>query len=652
MSIKIKLAVTLTALTLVIATLGVSAFFALQTVNANIASIVADRVVPLQQLKRIADAYAVAIVDNAHKVRVGAVSWEEGLSIQRNSLVAIEKDWTSYLAMALNAEEARLVETAKANMAEATASLADLDTILSTRNQAALENYIWIRLYPAIDPVSGSIGALVDLQGRIAVEVYGDSKTLFNNIMLVFAGLVAVATLTIGYAAFVVLRTVSARLQAMETSLSNVAAGDFASAIPSAGDRDEIGRIATAAETFRQNGTKVAQMTQAEQARALADIETRRAMMADLRDAFGSVVDAAIAGDFSRRVPRTFADPELNGLAASVNDLVETVDRGLAETGTVLSALAETNLTQRVTGQFAGAFGHLKHDVNAVADRLSDIVAQLRETSGSVKTATGEILSGANDLAERTTRQAAAIEETSAAMEQLAGTVVENAERADAANTRSRSVAAGAEATGTVMTEANQAMQRIADSSGKISNIIGLIDDIAFQTNLLALNASVEAARAGEAGKGFAAVAVEVRRLAQSAAEASAEVKALIDQSASQVSTGSRLVADATTRIEAMIAGVRDNVALIDAIATASRDQSAAITEVSAAVRQMDEMTQHNAALVEETNAAIEQTEAQANELDRIVDIFVIAERPTAHPAALSRPRPTLADNALRRTGT
>jgi methyl-accepting chemotaxis protein len=168
-------------------------------------------------------------------------------------------------------------------------------------------------------------------------------------------------------------------------------------------------------------------------------------------------------------------------------------------------------------------------------------------------------------------------------------------------------------------------MEKITASSAKISNIIGMIDDIAFQTNLLALNASVEAARAGEAGKGFAVVAVEVRRLAQSAAQASSEVKVLIEQSAEEVRGGSRLVAEAAGTLTSMLEGVRQNSAALDTIAKASRAQASAIEEVNAAVRQMDEMTQHNAALVEETNAAIEQTEARARDLDTIVDIFTIA---------------------------
>jgi methyl-accepting chemotaxis protein len=172
------------------------------------------------------------------------------------------------------------------------------------------------------------------------------------------------------------------------------------------------------------------------------------------------------------------------------------------------------------------------------------------------------------------------------------------------------------------MAQATEAMEKITQSSAKISNIIGMIDDIAFQTNLLALNASVEAARAGDAGKGFAVVAVEVRRLAQSAAQASAEVKVLIEQSAGEVAAGSKLVDEAASKLSSVLGAIRDNTASLEAIARDSRDQAGAIEEITAAVRQMDEMTQHNAALVEETNAAIEQTEAQANELDRIVDIF------------------------------
>src|SRR5690606_29376449 len=182
-------------------------------------------------------------------------------------------------------------------------------------------------------------------------------------------------------------------------------------------------------------------------------------------------------------------------------------------------------------------------------------------------------------------------------------------------------------------------------SSAKVSDIIKMIDDIAFQTNLLALNASVEAARAGDAGKGFAVVAVEVRRLAQSAASASSEVKALIEQSSNEVDGGSKLVAQAAEKLAAMLEAARANTAQMEEIARQSREQASSIEEVNTAVRQMDEMTQHNAALVEETNAAIAQTEEQATALDRIVEIFRLdgpgtapQQRPDPAPAS-TQPR-------------
>jgi methyl-accepting chemotaxis protein len=445
----------------------------------------------------------------------------------------------------------------------------------------------------------------------------------------------------IGLGAFAMLGNwVAKPVSKMNAVMLKIADGAFDVEVPYETRKDEIGDMAKAVEVFRQNGQRVAEMTEAEAARIIRDQETRSAMMAQLQREFGQVVDAAVAGDFSRRVDAEFPDAELNALAGSVNNLVATVDRGLGETGEVLSALANTDLTKRMQGDYEGAFARLRDDTNAVADRLSGIVGQLKETSRGLKTATGEILSGANDLSERTTKQAATIEETSAAMEQLATTVLQNADRAKEASQVASTVTRTAEEGGQVMGEANMAMERITQSSAKISNIIGLIDDIAFQTNLLALNASVEAARAGDAGKGFAVVAVEVRRLAQSAASASSEVKVLIEQSGAEVKTGSRLVADAASRLEAMLEAARSSNALMDGIARESRSQASAIEEVNTAVRQLDEMTQHNAALVEETNAAIEQTESQANELDRVVDVFTVAgAAPTPSRAAPPAPK-------------
>ncbi|KKC38882.1 chemotaxis protein [Devosia epidermidihirudinis] len=303
-----------------------------------------------------------------------------------------------------------------------------------------------------------------------------------------------------------------------------------------------------------------------------------------------------------------------------------------------LGSLAAGDLTSTIDEKFVGELEEVRGAYNTTIGKFADIVGKIRETSGSLRAATSEILSGANDLSERTTRQATAIEETSATMRQLAMTVSDNAKRAETASSKSAVVSRTAEETGAVMENANLAMERISTSSSRISNIIGLIDDIAFQTNLLALNASVEAARAGDAGKGFGVVAVEVRRLAQSAAAASSEVKLLVEQSANEVLGGSRLVADATSKLQTMLEGVKENDSLVQGISRASQEQAIAIQQVGAAIRQMDEMTQHNAALVEETNAAVEQTDAQAVDLDRTVEVFLI-DTPVSAAKRVETPR-------------
>jgi methyl-accepting chemotaxis protein len=414
-------------------------------------------------------------------------------------------------------------------------------------------------------------------------------------------------------------------LVAMTRTMQRLADGDTEAKAEQRQPVAEIGAMAATLGVFREALVSRAKMSKEAEANT-SMTASKAAETAALNKSLARTVEAAVAGNFGQLVDTGFKDAELNALASGVNDLVATVDRGLGETGAVLASLAKANLSKRMVGNYRGAFAQLKTDTNAVAEKLTEIMGGLRQTSRALKTATGEILSGANDLSERTTKQAATIEETSAAMEQLATTVIDNAKRAEAASVKARSVSQSAAEGGQVMARATEAMERITTSSSKISNIIGMIDDIAFQTNLLALNASVEAARAGEAGKGFAVVAIEVRRLAQSAAQASSEVKMLIEQSASEVSGGSRLVADASAKLVAMLDAVQENASLIDAIASASREQASSIEEVSTAVRLMDEMTQHNAALVEETNAAIEQTEAQASELDKVVDVFIFDE--------------------------
>jgi methyl-accepting chemotaxis protein len=463
--------------------------------------------------------------------------------------------------------------------------------------------------------------AILGRQGGLGIAGDQDARTM-SLVVAAAGGATIVLAILFGV---IISRWLSRMLKRMTESMRRIAEGNYEIALNGNGQRHELGQMAAALEVFRTNGIAV-RANEAERAAQAASEAARAQRREMLLLEVERVVAAALAGDFSARIAAEGVDDELTGFVQSLNSVMETVERGVGESSAVLDALADADLSQRIEGDFDGAFDLLKQSTNTAIGTFAGVVHRLQKTSETLKHTTAEILSGANDLSERTARQSATIEETSAAIEQLERAVSESATRADEVATKTTQTLRTADEGGQVMSKATEAMERITASSGKISNIIGLIDDIAFQTNLLALNASVEAARAGEAGKGFAVVAVEVRRLAQSAAQASSEVKALVEQSTSDVRGGSKLLAEAANKLATILTDVRANTVAMAAISQATREQSSAIREVNAAIRQMDEMTQHNVALVEETNAAIEQTDAQVRSLDQIVARFTLGE--------------------------
>jgi methyl-accepting chemotaxis protein len=464
------------------------------------------------------------------------------------------------------------------------------------------------------------------------VSAMGQTMLISALVLMVIAGVISL----------IVSRRVTRPITRLTATMASLAQGKLDVEVPYAHGKDEIGDMARAVEVFRENGVKVTELTRAEADRTQREQQIKAQMMSELQQAFGSVVEAAAAGDFAQKIETKFADEELNRLADGINHLVGTMDRGLTETGQVLAALAEADLTKRMQGDYKGAFATLKTDINKVADGLSDIMSQLRQASTTLHDSTAQIMLGAEDLSRRTALQSSTIEKTTTAMSRLADTVLQNASRAKEASDLAATLMRSAESSGSVMANATDSMERITTSSNQISSIIGLIDDIAFQTNLLALNASVEAARAGQAGEGFAVVALEVRRLAQSAAKASSDVKALIERSGTEVRSGSTLVLEAAKKIEDMLKSARLSNNLMESIASQSRDQASSIGGVSNSMKSLEEMTQHDAGLAEETSAAVSRAERQVAEMDRLVDLFVIAH-PDAKPAVKDRPRPARA---------
>ncbi|MBA5875029.1 MAG: PAS domain S-box protein [Nitrospira sp. CR1.2] len=300
------------------------------------------------------------------------------------------------------------------------------------------------------------------------------------------------------------------------------------------------------------------------------------------------------------------------------------MEKLVAEAQAVLGRLANNDLTQEMTETYRGDLDKVKTSINAVVQNLTQTITTVREAVQAVSSGAEQITKGNEDLSQRTSEQASALEETSASMEEMTSTVKQNADNAKQANQLAIAARDIADKGGSVTVRAVEAMGEINKSSKKIADIITVIDEIAFQTNLLALNAAVEAARAGEHGRGFAVVAAEVRNLAQRSATAAKEIKGLINESIQRVTDGSELVNQSGKTLEEIVSSVKRVTDIIAEITAASQEQAQGIDQVNKAIMQMDETTQQNAALVEETTSASQSMKDQAKELMSQMEMFIV----------------------------
>ncbi|MFK8017107.1 MAG: methyl-accepting chemotaxis protein [Gammaproteobacteria bacterium] len=337
-----------------------------------------------------------------------------------------------------------------------------------------------------------------------------------------------------------------------------------------------------------------------------------------------NVVAAASAGQLDARIDLEEKSGSMLRLSKGVNQLLDVSQNVISEVMRVFSAMSKGDLAHTIDGQYQGDFEQLKNDANTTISRLVDVVRNIADAVEPVRTGAHEIAQGNMNLSQRTEQQVLSLEQTASRMKQLTATVTTNAGNAADASDMARTARQEAEEGGRVVDQTVAAMSEINASSQTISDIVGVIDEIAFQTNLLALNAAVEAARAGEQGRGFAVVASEVRSLAGRSASSAKEIKDLIDDSNRKVSEGSRLVNESGEVLSRIVEGVHRVTDIVGEIAAASRAQSEGIQEVNLAISSMDEFTQQNAAMVEEASAASRSMGDQANGLQELVEFFSI----------------------------
>lgn len=422
--------------------------------------------------------------------------------------------------------------------------------------------------------------------------VYAELANTLTTLALIFIPLLALYLAGALFAR----QQISTMLGDLSRAMHRLAGGDLETRIPCTGRSDELGTMAAALANFREGATQKRKL------------ETE-----------------AVAAHRAAETQRQTREQEEARQATELADMMKRLGAGLGQ-------LANGDLASRLDVAFPSAYEKLRVDFNAAMAQLQETMQSIGQNASGVRTGATEMTRAADDLAKRTERQAAALEETVAALGSVTGTVKQTATSAESALKVVNIAHDDAERSGSVMREAVGAMSEIEASSRQIGNIIGVIDEIAFQTNLLALNAGVEAARAGDAGRGFAVVATEVRALAQRSAGAAKEIKSLISTSGAQVETGVRLVGETGTALEHIVEQVNALNKMVGKIAHSAKLQATGLAEVNTAMGQMDQMTQQNAAMVEQATAASHTLSTEAGTLESLIGRFNLGFEPETEP--------------------
>ncbi len=450
-----------------------------------------------------------------------------------------------------------------------------------------------------MDPIDAAFEALTQTQTD-QLETYradqAQAQAVARTAIYIGIGVGALLAALFGWA---LSRTIATPVVAMTATMRRLAGGDNEVAVPAIGRKDELGQMARAVLTFKEAAVeKVRLEAEATEQRRLVEAERARNQAA--------------------------ADASAREQALIVSALAEGLDH-----------LTRGDLTYSLTQEFPGEYAKLKTDFNAAISQLKDAMGVVVANVSAIRLGAGEISQAADDLSRRTEQQAASLEETAAALDQITATVNRTASGARQASDTVKAAKGDAETSGVVVRDAVAAMDAIEKSAQEISQIIGVIDEIAFQTNLLALNAGVEAARAGDAGRGFAVVASEVRALAQRSAEAAKEIKVLISASSNQVNSGVSLVGQTGEALDRIVGRVAEIDGLVSEIAASAQEQATGLQQVNTAVNQMDQVTQQNAAMVEESTAASHSLSQEAETLAGSVarfDIGAVSSLPKAQP--------------------